>query len=156
MRASFLLPWFTHNRDKKLRAGARTLRRAPFCFAQIFYNYNTEWGQHLLSFFLLATSLLSESMVSFDRVCSVEALARWLASRKAKAEARQVSRQEAQCFSTWRFKGRAARRAQSPNALRHEKVWIPSKWWNASASVFLCVKNLLILWYDLQPRNISI
>ena len=27
-------------------------------------------------FFILATSLLSESMVSFDRVCSVEALAR--------------------------------------------------------------------------------
>ena len=35
------------------------------------------------------------------------ALARWVASRKAKTEARQVSRQEAQCFSTWRFKGGA-------------------------------------------------
>ena len=35
--AGFLLPWFTHDRDKKLRAGARSLRRAPFCFAECFY-----------------------------------------------------------------------------------------------------------------------
>ena len=35
--AGFLLPWFTHNRDKKLRVGARSLRRAPFCFAECFY-----------------------------------------------------------------------------------------------------------------------
>ena len=93
VRASFLLPWFKQDRDKKLRAGARSLRRAPFCFAKYFYyvgdiawqylrnidnstlrsgahswapyahrnlwfrdahfclNCNTEWGQHLLSFF---------------------------------------------------------------------------------------------------------
>ena len=37
MRASFLLPWFTHDRDKKLRAGARSLRRAPFCLSKYFY-----------------------------------------------------------------------------------------------------------------------
>ena len=59
--------------DKKLRAGARSLRRAPFCFAQIFYNCNTEWGQHLLSFFILATSLFSERMVSFDPLCGIAA-----------------------------------------------------------------------------------
>ena len=33
-----------------------------------------------------------------------EALARWVASRKAKTEARQVSRQEVQRFSAWHFK----------------------------------------------------
>ena len=37
VRASFLLPWFTHDRDKKLRTGVRTLWRAPFCFAECFY-----------------------------------------------------------------------------------------------------------------------
>ena len=35
---------------------------------------------------------------------SFEALARWLASQEAKAEARQVSRQEVQRFSAWHFK----------------------------------------------------
>ena len=34
MRASFLLPWFTHDRDKKLRVGARTLRHAPFYYIE--------------------------------------------------------------------------------------------------------------------------
>ena len=37
VRASFLLPWFTHDRDKKLRAGARSLRRAPFYLPKYFY-----------------------------------------------------------------------------------------------------------------------
>ena len=37
VRASFLLPWFTQDRDKKLRAGARSLRRAPFYLPKYFY-----------------------------------------------------------------------------------------------------------------------
>ena len=44
------------------------------------------------------------------------ALARWLTSRKAKAEARQASRQKVQRFSAWHFKGRVERREQSRSA----------------------------------------
>ena len=35
--AGFLLPWFTQDRDKKLRAGARSLWRAPFYLLKYFY-----------------------------------------------------------------------------------------------------------------------
>ena len=41
------------------------------------------------------------------------ALARWMASRKAKTEARQVSRQKVQRFSAWHFKGRAERASRA-------------------------------------------
>ena len=59
----------------EIKNWARSVKRvrASFLFAQIFYNCNTEWGQHLLSFFILATSLLSESMVSFDPLCGIAA-----------------------------------------------------------------------------------
>ena len=48
-----------------------------------------------------------DKVIDIDPVSYTHRLARLVASRKAKTEARQVSRQEAQCFSTWRFKGGA-------------------------------------------------
>ena len=61
------------NHETCRAAPARYMDVAGFLFAQIFYNCNTEWGQHLLSFFILATSLLSERMVSFDPLCGIAA-----------------------------------------------------------------------------------
>ena len=85
--------------------------RCRFLFCKIFLQYRGKIAV-MLSFFLLATSLLSERMVSFDPLCSVAALARWVVSRRAvaKTETRRVSCQEVQRFSAWHFKGRAIRR----------------------------------------------
>ena len=74
----------------------------------------------MLSFFLLATSLLSERMVSFDPLCGIEALVRGVvSSSEDRSETGLMS--GTQHFSAWRSTA-AARKETMKLAGLHLRV----------------------------------